>query len=94
MAIFSIADLHLSLAADKPMDIFGHRWQGYGEKLESRWRAVVGENDTVVVPGDISWAMTLPEAEADLALEILKANGEDAYVIGKIVASEDKVTIC
>lgn len=66
MAIFSIADLHLSRSVDKPMDIFGHRWQGYEGKLESRWRAVVSENDTVVVPGDISWAMTLPEAEADL----------------------------
>lgn len=66
MAIFSIADLHLSLSVDKPMDIFGHRWQGYAEKLETRWRAVVSDRDTVVVPGDISWAMTLPEAEADL----------------------------
>ncbi len=66
MAIFSIADLHLSLSADKPMDIFGHRWQGYAEKLETRWRAVVDDDDTVVVPGDISWAMTLPEAEEDL----------------------------
>ncbi len=66
MAIYSIADLHLCLSADKPMDVFGHRWQGYLEKLETRWRAVVDENDTVVVPGDISWAMTLGEAEADL----------------------------
>ncbi len=66
MAIYSIADLHLALAVDKPMDVFGHRWQGYHDKLEKRWRAVVGEDDTVVVPGDISWAMTLAEAEADL----------------------------
>jgi len=66
MAIFSIADLHLSRSVDKPMDIFGHRWQGYEEKLENRWRAVVSDGDTVVVPGDISWAMTLPEAEEDL----------------------------
>ncbi len=66
MAIYSIADLHLTGSADKPMDIFGHRWQGYCEKLETRWRAVVEEEDTVVVPGDISWAMTMEEAEADL----------------------------
>jgi len=65
MAIFSIADLHLSGAVDKRMDVFGNRWQGYAEKLETRWRAVVGENDTVVVPGDISWAMSLEEAETD-----------------------------
>lgn len=66
MAVYSIADLHLSGTVDKPMDIFGNRWQGYREKLENRWRAVVGENDTVVVPGDISWAMTLSEAAEDL----------------------------
>ncbi len=65
MAIFSIADLHLSRSVDKPMDIFGHRWQGYAEKLETRWRAVVSDRDTVVVPGDISWAMTLQEAAED-----------------------------
>ena len=66
MSLFSISDLHLSLAVSKPMDVFGSRWQGYTEKLEKNWRAVVKENDTVVVPGDISWAMNLREAEADL----------------------------
>lgn len=42
----------------------------------------------------VGMSIVVPEAEVDLALEILKANGEDAYVIGKIVASQDKVTIC
>jgi len=65
MAVYTIADLHLSGSVDKPMDVFGHRWQGYAEKIESRWRALVEEDDTVVVPGDISWAMTMEEAEAD-----------------------------
>lgn len=66
MSLFSIADLHLSLTVDKPMDKFGHRWQGYTEKLEKRWRAVVSEGDTVIVPGDISWGIDLNEALADL----------------------------
>lgn len=66
MSVFSISDLHLSLATPKPMDIFGSRWQGYTEKLEKNWRAVVTKDDTVVIPGDISWAMSLEEAEADL----------------------------
>lgn len=66
MALFSISDLHLSLATPKPMDIFGHRWQGYTDKLRKNWCAIVKENDTVVIPGDISWAMKLEEAEADL----------------------------
>ena len=66
MSIFSISDLHLSRSVDKPREVFGHRWQGYTEKLESRWRAVVEEKDTVVIPGDISWAMTLQESLEDL----------------------------
>lgn len=65
MALYSISDLHLSLSVPKPMDVFGHRWQGYTEKIEKAWRAVVTENDTVVIPGDISWAMRLPEALED-----------------------------
>ena len=31
--------------------------------------------------------------DADRALEILKANGEDAYVIGDIVKSDNKIII-
>ena len=67
MSLFSIADLHLSLSADKPMDIFGSRWQSYTEKIEKNWRAVVSPEDTVIVPGDISWAMSLEDAAADFA---------------------------
>ena len=68
MSTFVIADLHLSLNADcnKPMDVFGRRWTGYVEKLESRWRALVKEDDDVILPGDISWALTLEDARADL----------------------------
>jgi len=67
MSLFSIADLHLSLSADKPMDVFGSRWQAYTEKIEKNWRAVVGPDDTVIVPGDISWAMSLEGAAEDFA---------------------------
>lgn len=66
MSLYVIADTHLSLTSDKPMDVFGGRWQDYHAKLEKRWRDVVNEGDTVVVPGDISWAMTLEEGELDL----------------------------
>ena len=68
MSTFVIADLHLSLNEDcnKPMDVFGRRWTGYVEKLESRWRTLVKEDDTVILPGDISWALTLEDARADL----------------------------
>jgi predicted phosphohydrolase len=65
VSLFVIGDTHLSLSSEKPMDIFGSRWRGYVEKLEAEWRHVVGENDTVVIAGDISWGMTVEEAKAD-----------------------------
>lgn len=68
MSLFTIADLHLSGAADHPMDVFGDRWLGYTDKICRRWRSVVSENDTVILPGDISWGMTLDEAMPDFAL--------------------------
>ena len=70
MAIYVIADLHLSTgeATDKSMEIFGPRWDRYVERLISAWQSSVCDGDTVVIPGDISWAMSLPEAKADLSL--------------------------
>ena len=65
MSLFVIGDTHLSLSCEKPMDIFGARWRGYTERLEAEWKSVVKEEDTVVVAGDISWAMTIDEAKAD-----------------------------
>lgn len=64
MALYAIADLHLSLGTDKPMDIF-KGWQDYKERLEKNWRALVNDDDTVVVAGDISWAMKLEECYED-----------------------------
>ncbi len=67
MAVWTIADLHLAHAVNKPMNKFGRRWAGHTEKIETRWRALVEDGDTVVIPGDISWGMTLEEAKEDLA---------------------------
>ncbi len=64
MALFAIADLHLSMGTDKPMDIF-KGWQDYSGRLERNWRNLVSDNDTVVVAGDISWAMKLEECYED-----------------------------
>ncbi len=66
MSLFVIADTHLSLTSGKPMDIFGDRWKDHTQKLSKRWSAIVNEEDTVVIPGDISWAMTLDDAMPDL----------------------------
>ncbi len=64
MALFVIGDTHLSLSVNKPMDIFGG-WDNYMERLEKNWRALVTDNDTVIIPGDVSWAMSLEECKAD-----------------------------
>jgi predicted phosphohydrolase len=75
MSLFTIADLHLSIATDHPMDVFGSRWKDYLKKIEKNWRAIVGKEDTVIVPGDISWAMHLNEAREDFAfLDALPGN--------------------
>ncbi len=66
MALYAIADLHLSFGCNKPMDVFPG-WKRYTARLEENWRGLVGEEDTVVVAGDISWAMSLQEARADFA---------------------------
>ena len=65
MSLFAIADLHLSLSTNKSMEIF-KGWENYTEKIEKNWNDIVSDSDTVVIPGDISWAMKLDEAEADL----------------------------
>lgn len=65
MAIYAISDLHLALSVDKPMDVFGARWADYMDRLEENWRTTVGEEDYVLVPGDISWATYLNQAYED-----------------------------
>lgn len=66
MSLFVIADLHLSSDGTKSMEKFGARWTGYMQKLEKNWRAVVKPDDTVIIPGDISWSLKLEESLADL----------------------------
>ena len=68
MSIFTLADLHLSTDSrtNKSMEVFGARWQDYISKIEKNWNAVVSDGDTVIVPGDISWATRLEDSESDL----------------------------
>ncbi|MGI5856980.1 MAG: metallophosphoesterase [Candidatus Merdivicinus sp.] len=66
MSLFAIADLHLSLGVDKPMDVFPG-WDGYVQKLEKNWRENVRPEDTVVVAGDISWALEISDSVKDFA---------------------------
>ncbi len=66
MALFVLSDPHLSLGCDKPMDVFGG-WQNYVERLSASWQRLVKPEDTVVMPGDISWAMKLENCTEDFA---------------------------
>ena len=58
MALYVLGDTHLSLGASKPMDIFPG-WDNYVERLERSWRKLITPQDTIVLAGDISWAMRL-----------------------------------
>ena len=66
MALYVIGDLHLSLAAEKPMDVFGGNWVGYMDKLITNVQKIT-ENDTTILLGDLSWALNLESAAADFA---------------------------
>ncbi len=65
MALFGISDLHLALGMDKPMDIFGNHWENHALQIEKNWKSLIKHEDTIVIPGDISWAMTLDQAKSD-----------------------------
>ncbi len=64
MSIFAIADLHLGFSVDKPMDIFAG-WKDHYKKIEENWRQKVKDGDFVIIPGDVSWGLTLEESLED-----------------------------
>lgn len=66
MALYAIGDLHLSLGAPKPMDVFGGAWVGYMDKLNKEMKVILPQ-DTTILMGDLSWAIDLPSAKADFA---------------------------
>lgn len=67
MAIFTIGDLHLSFGTpDKAMDQFGPIWVNHPAKVKEAWLQRIAKDDLVLIPGDISWAKRLSEAQVDL----------------------------
>lgn len=65
MSIYVIGDLHLAFSQNKPMDIFGQNWEKHEDKIKKDWTKKVKENDTVVLPGDFSWATYLEDTYLD-----------------------------
>ncbi|MCM1285205.1 MAG: metallophosphoesterase [Acetobacter sp.] len=80
MSLFAIADTHLSFGTNKPMDTFTG-WENYTEKLQNNWNNLVNEEDTVVIAGDISWAMNFNELYNDFDF-INKLNGKKIIIKG------------
>lgn len=78
MSLFVIGDPHLSFGVDKPMDVF-RGWSDYTLRLMNNWNRVVAENDSVVVPGDISWAMNFEQAKSDF--EFLDSLNGKKYIL-------------
>lgn len=66
MKLFAIGDLHMPGGQDKPMDVFGGHWTDHVARIFANWRERVSAQDVVLIPGDISWAMQLPDAAPDL----------------------------
>ena len=68
MSLFAMGDLHFGFSVNKPMSIFGENWEGHAEKIIEHWTREIKEEDTVLLPGDISWAMKEEDAEVDLQI--------------------------
>ncbi len=68
MRVFAIGDLHLAGGMDKPMNVFGEQWNDHFARISENWRKTVEDDDLVLIPGDLSWAMQLGSALPDLEL--------------------------
>ena len=79
---------------------------GLGAKIEKSAVKVLPIFELIAKTGNISerdmfntfnmgvgMSIVVSSADVEKSLEILKANGEDAYVIGEIVKSEDKIIL-
>ena len=80
MSIFTISDLHLSFGTNKPMNIF-RGWDNHTERLLANWNRLVKPQDTVVLPGDLSWALKLEETKSDFQF-LKKLNGKKIILKG------------
>ena len=80
MRVFAISDLHLPFGKDKPMDIFSG-WENYTERLYNNWQNIVSKEDTVVLPGDLSWTLKLEDALPDFDF-LHKLNGKKILIKG------------
>ena len=81
MRIFAVGDLHLSKSGEKPMDIFGSAWENHEMRLSDEWNKKITNDDVVLIPGDLSWAMKLDEAYEDLH-DVMLLPGKKVFIKG------------
>lgn len=81
VSLFALSDLHLSLGSNKPMDVFGEIWKDHHIKIMNNWNSKIDENDTVLISGDISWALRFQDAVIDLDF-VHKLNGKKVLIKG------------
>lgn len=81
MSVYAISDWHLSINNPKPMDIFGGAWDNYVDELTKNLNEVLTDDDILLIAGDISWAMLLPQAKPDLDF-IAKFKGKKVILRG------------
>ena len=81
MSLYVLADLHLCFSdPTKTMSIF-NGWQDYQERIKKHWLENIKDGDTIVLPGDISWGMSLAEAVPDFRF-INELPGEKIIIKG------------
>ncbi len=66
MNVWAISDLHFSFARPEGRDRFADRWRDHAARIEAGWRATVGRDDLVLIPGDVSSARNHRELQPDL----------------------------
>lgn len=81
MSLYAIGDLHFSTSVNKPMNIFGDKWDNHQNKIIDNWKATIKEEDTVLVLGDTSWGMNMIEAKEDLDI-INNLPGKKVFIKG------------
>lgn len=79
--VFAIADLHLPGGQDKPMNIFGDHWEDHWQRIKENWIKNITCDDIVIIAGDISWAMSLDEAKADIE-QLALLPGKQIFIKG------------
>jgi len=67
VALYAIGDLHLSLSTNKPMDVFGPKWENHVERLKEAF-STLHDDDIIILDGDTSWGIDLEQALADFQL--------------------------